>query len=152
VTTNDAYVASAVRSMRNYGDLGAYDPEWIGINARMPEFNAALALAGLPFVDAKVKRRNCIANLYTRLLAPLPGLRFQKVFPGNLSCYKDYSIHITAKLFGLTRDALAAALLLENIETKRYFFPPLHQQTLYREFYDAATRTYLINGFRGSRL
>ena len=152
MTTNDAYVASAVRSMRNYGDLGAYDPEWIGINARMPEFNAALALAGLPFVDAKVKRRNCIANLYTRLLAPLPGLRFQKVFPGNLSCYKDYSIHITAKLFGLTRDALAAALLLENIETKRYFFPPLHQQTLYREFYDAATRTYLINGFRGSRL
>jgi dTDP-4-amino-4,6-dideoxygalactose transaminase len=58
VTTNDAKLAAAVRAMRNYGDLGAYNPEWLGLNARMPEFNAALALRGLALVDAKVQRRN----------------------------------------------------------------------------------------------
>src|SRR5882762_7292566 len=35
VTTNDATLAKTIRAMRNYGDLGAYDPTWLGMNARM---------------------------------------------------------------------------------------------------------------------
>jgi dTDP-4-amino-4,6-dideoxygalactose transaminase len=135
VTTNDATLARAIRSMRNYGDLGAYDPDWVGMNARMSEFNAALALAGLPQVEAKIIRRNRIAEIYTNLLARLPGLRFQKVLPEDVNTYKDYSIHITPGVFGMTRDELAQALLAEKIETKKYFYPPLHQQKLYRPLY-----------------
>jgi dTDP-4-amino-4,6-dideoxygalactose transaminase len=135
VTTNDATLARVIRGMRNYGDLGAYDPEWLGMSARMPEFNAALALAGLPLVERKVARRNWIAKKYTSLLAPLPGLRFQKVLPSNVSTYKDYSIHVSSDAFGMTRDALVEALLAEKIETKKYFFPPLHKQRLYSSFH-----------------
>ena len=135
VTTNDLTLARAIRGMRNYGDLGAYDPDWLGMNARMSEFNAALALAGLPHVGAKVDRRNRIAELYANLLAPLPGLLFQKVLPEDLSTYKDFSIHVTPEIFGMTRDALAQALLTERIETKKYFYPPLHKQKLYVSFH-----------------
>jgi dTDP-4-amino-4,6-dideoxygalactose transaminase len=137
VTTNDGTLARVIRGMRNYGDLGAYDPEWLGMNARMSEFNAALAMAGLPLVEAKVARRNWIAKIYTSLLALLPGLRFQKVLPGDVSTYKDYSIHVTSEKFGMTRDALAEALLAEKIETKKYFYPPLHKQRLYSSFHNA---------------
>jgi dTDP-4-amino-4,6-dideoxygalactose transaminase len=136
VTTNDATLARAIRGMRNYGDLGAYDPEWLGMNARMSEFNAALALAGLPLVEGKVDRRNRIAEMYTGLLAPLPGVRFQKVLPGDLSTYKDYSVQVRPRTFGMTRDALAEALLAERIETKKYFYPPLHKQKLYSSFHN----------------
>jgi dTDP-4-amino-4,6-dideoxygalactose transaminase len=151
VTTNDATLARAIQGMRNYGDLGAYDPEWLGMSARMSEFNAALALAGMPLVEAKVARRNRIAKIYTSLLAPLPGLRFQKVLPGDLSTYKDYSIHVSSDAFGMTRDALAEALLAENVETKKYFFPPLHKQRLYSSFHrverESLARTnYVTNG------
>jgi len=134
VTTNDATLARIIRGMRNYGDLGAYDPEWLGMNARMPEFSAALAIAGLPLVEAKVARRNWIANKYTSLLSELPGLRFQKVPPEDVSTYKDYSIHVTSDTFGMCRDDLAEALLAERIETKKYFYPPLHKQKLYTSF------------------
>lgn len=137
VTTNDAMLARAIRGMRNYGDLGAYDPEWLGMNARMSEFNAALAIAGLPLVEAKVARRNWIAKKYTSLLTPLPGLRFQKVLPEDVCTYKDYSIHVTSEAFGMSRDALAEALLAEGIETKKYFYPPLHKQRLYSSFHNA---------------
>lgn len=138
VTTSDAKLAAAVRAMRNYGDTGAYNPEWLGLNARMPEFNAALALRGLPLVNAKVQRRNFIAQMYTQTLSSLPGVRFQKTHPHDTSTYKDYSIHITPELVGMTRDALASALLSQNIETKKYFYPPLHQQSLYSKFHDPA--------------
>jgi dTDP-4-amino-4,6-dideoxygalactose transaminase len=136
VTTNDPQLATAVRAMRNYGDVGAYNPQWLGLNARMSEFNAALALHGLSLVDAKVQRRNRIAGMYTEILSSLPGIRFQKVHPADTNTYKDYSIHVTSEAFGLTRDALAQSLRAENIETKKYFYPPLHQQTLYSGFHE----------------
>jgi len=131
VTTDDARLAERLRAARNYGDTGAYDPELLGLNARMSEFHAALALAGLGWVDRKVKRHNEIASTYTRLLSAVPGLGFQSVLSGNVSAYKDYSILVQPGVFGISRDTLAAELLRENIETKKYFYPPLHDQKLY---------------------
>jgi len=138
VTTGDAKLAAAVRAMRNYGDIGAYNPEWLGLNARMTEFNAALALRGLSLIDAKVRRRNSIAQTYTEILSSLPGVRFQKTHSEDTNTYKDYSIHITPEMLGMTRDELANALLNQNVETKKYFYPPLHQQSLYSRFHDAS--------------
>jgi dTDP-4-amino-4,6-dideoxygalactose transaminase len=142
VATNDATLAHRLRAARNYGDLGAYDPELLGLNARMSEFNAALALAGLPLVDEKVKRHNAIAATYTRLLNAIPGVRFQKILPEDTSAYKDYSIHLQNDASKLTRDDLASVLLAENIETRKYFFPPLHRQQIYKN-YRPAVEQYL---------
>jgi len=128
-----------VRAMRNYGDVGAYDPKWLGLNARMTEFNAAMALAGLPLVKAKVQRRSQIAQMYTDMLSRIPGICFQKVHPGDTHTYKDYSVLIVPELVGLTRDLLAESLRAEKIETKKYFYPPLHQQHLYSMFHEAGS-------------
>ena len=147
VTTGDAKLAAAVRAMRNYGDIGAYNPEWLGLNARMTEFNAALALRCLPLIDAKVRRRNSIAQTYTEILSSLPGVGFQKTHSQDTNTYKDYSIHITPEILGMTRDELANALLDQNIETKKYFYPPLHQQSLYSRFHDAARNDLSLTEF-----
>jgi dTDP-4-amino-4,6-dideoxygalactose transaminase len=134
VCTNDATLARLIRAGRNYGDLGAYDPIMLGLNSRMTEFNAALGLACLDLIDSKVKRHNQIAVHYTAELHGIPGLGFQCVSPQDVCSYKDYSIHVTASEFGMSRDQLAAALLTDNIETKKYFYPPLHEQALFRHF------------------
>jgi len=146
VATNDATLARRLRAGRNYGDLGAYNPELLGMNARMSEFQAALALAGLDLVDRKVERHNRIADAYTRRLAGVPGLGFQSVAAGDRSTYKDYSVHIDAGGFGMSRDEAAACLLAENIETKKYFDPPLHRQSLYRDYYDPAREPLAVTG------
>ena len=134
VATGDPALARALRLARNYGDDGSYDPHYIGQNARMGEFNAALGLHGLPLVDSKVERRNRIARRYEDGLAGLAGLSFQQVRAEDRNTYKDFSIHVDAARFGMSRDELGAALLAENVETKKYFYPPLHGQTLYRQY------------------
>jgi dTDP-4-amino-4,6-dideoxygalactose transaminase len=134
VTTEDSVLARTIRAARNYGDLGTYDPELIGLNARMAEFNAALALAGLPLVESKIKRHNQIAQLYTARLRGIPGISFQHVHSEDESTYKDYSVLLDPVVLGISRDRLADRLLEENIETKKYFYPPLHWQTLYRKY------------------
>ncbi len=134
VTTNDATLAHRIRAARNYGDLGAYDPELLGLNARMSEFHAALALAGLGLVDRKVGRHNEIASRYTERLSGVAGISFQAVRRNDVCAYKDYSVLVNPVVFGLTRDALGAELLSRNIETKKYFHPPLHDQRLYTAY------------------
>ena len=134
VTTNDALLASRLRAARNYGDLGSYDPTLLGLNARMTEFNAALALAGLDDVPDKVARHNEIAQQYSGALHGLPGVQLQRTRTGDTSTFKDYSICVEPLAGNRTRDELAEALLAENIETKQYFFPPLHWQTLYQPY------------------
>ena len=131
ITTNDAALALRLRAARNYGDLGAYNPVLCGLNARMSEFNAALALSGLPMVDAKVKRHNEIAAEYQRLLANIPGVLFQSVRPRTQSTYKDFSIHLTSSICGWTAQAMCAELKRYGIPTKRYFYPPLHKQKIF---------------------
>jgi dTDP-4-amino-4,6-dideoxygalactose transaminase len=134
VCTNDAILAHKLRAGRNYGDLGTYNPMLLGLNARMTEFNAAMALAGLDLVTAKVVRHNQIAELYRAELDGTPGIGFQRLPPGHLSSYKDYSVCVDPLAFGMNRDELAGALLRENIETKKYFYPPLHQQAIFRPY------------------
>jgi dTDP-4-amino-4,6-dideoxygalactose transaminase len=131
VCTSDSTLARMMRAARNYGDAGSYDPELLGLNARMTEFNAALALAGLALVDQKVKRHNEIAAQYTDLLAGTPGIRFQQVENGDCSAYKDFSVVVSQSDFGMSRDELGKALLDAGIPTKRYFYPPLHLQRLF---------------------
>jgi dTDP-4-amino-4,6-dideoxygalactose transaminase len=137
VATNDAVLAKSLRALRNYGDAGDYDPEWLGANARMAEFNAALGLASLPMLEAKVRRRTQIARLYEDALRGLPGLAFQQVRKHDTTTFKDFSVHVTPSEFGLSRDDLSKMLLADNIETRKYFYPPLHQQKLYRGYRDA---------------
>jgi dTDP-4-amino-4,6-dideoxygalactose transaminase len=130
VATNDSTLAARMRAARNYGDLGSYDPDLQGMNARMPEFNAALALAGLDEVDSKIVQHNRIAQRYTRLLSGTAGVSFQKVRQCDVCAYKDYSVLIDPAQFGKDRDAVAAQLMERGIETKKYFYPPLHKQRL----------------------
>lgn len=134
VTTNDATLARLLRTGRNYGDSGTYDCELLGLNGRMSEFHAAMALSGLELVEMKVRRYNRIARLYRERLSGIEGISFPEVRTDDLSTYKDYCIHVDASAFGCTRDELVAGLKAENVEARRYFYPPLNRQALYRKF------------------
>lgn len=134
VATDDGALAERVRLGREYGNTGDYDSAFAGLNGRMGEFAALLALRGLPMLEAGARHRNRLAELYREELGGVPGIGFQRVREGDRSSYKDFSITVEAGAFGLTRDVLAAALAAENVETRKYYDPPAHRQTAYREF------------------
>lgn len=136
IATRDAELARKLRVARNYGDSGNYDPESAGLNARMSEFHAALALRGLDGLDARIDRRNQIRLHYERRLRTIPGLSFQRIPPDNRSSCKDFAVLVDEAVFGKSRDWLFDALDRENIQVRRYFYPPVHRQKLYREIWD----------------
>jgi dTDP-4-amino-4,6-dideoxygalactose transaminase len=148
IATNDARLAEKLRAARNYGDAGNYDPDILGVNARMSEVHGALALRGLAGLDARVARRNEIRKRYQRNLKDLPGIQFQQISEDDLSTCKDFSLILNENEFGHARDWLMDGLRRENIDVRKYFSPPVHMQKLYRELWDArplAVTEYVSN-------
>jgi len=136
VATRDAGLAERLRAARNYGDAGNYNPEILGVNARMSEINAAMALYGLTGLDARIERRNEIRLRYERELREVAGIRFQEVSEGGRSTFKDFSVIVDENEFGHSRDWLVELLHLENIGARKYFSPPVHRQKLYSGLWD----------------
>jgi dTDP-4-amino-4,6-dideoxygalactose transaminase len=141
IATDDDDLAEKVRIGREYGNDGNYDCAFAGLNGRLPEFNALLGQYGLRHLDDAARHRNSLAHSYRGRLGLLPGIGFQEVRSGNRSSYKDFTITINPDAFGLTRDELALALAAENIETRKYYDPPVHRQTAYRRYAASAELT-----------
>jgi len=134
ITTRHPSLAAVLRKARNYGDPGTYDCDLPGLNARLTEFQAVLALESLGGVDREIFGRNRVAESFTEQLDGLPGISFQQVRPGDWCTRKDFSVLVDEAVCPLDRAQLAAALREENVDTRFYFSPPLHRQKLYRRF------------------
>lgn len=136
VATNNDALAEKIVLGREYGNSGSYDSAFAGLNARMPEFNALMGYYSLQRLEEAAQSRNYAVDMFQELLGMLPGVSFQQVAEGNRCSYKDLSIVFDPQEFGLTRDELALALAEDNIDTRKYYEPPVHRQTAYQHFYD----------------
>lgn len=135
VTTNNDALAAHLRAAREYGNAGgAADAgsEFPGLNGRMPEFNALLAVRTLERLQDATSHRNHLVAMFRERLERIPGLRFQTVHPQDRCSYKELSITVDVETFGLDRDVLARALRAENIDTRKYHYPAVHEQGAYR--------------------
>jgi dTDP-4-amino-4,6-dideoxygalactose transaminase len=132
IATNDDLLAERCRMGRDYGNPGDYDCLFVGLNARMSELHAAVALRSFEDLDDRIHQRNELADLYQRLLEDLPGIGFPYVRDEDRSTYKDFTIIVDPVEFGIDAAELGDALALEGIETRRYYAPPVHQMRAYR--------------------
>jgi dTDP-4-amino-4,6-dideoxygalactose transaminase len=131
VATNDEVLAERIRIGRDYANPGDYDCRFVGMNARMSEFHAAVGLRSLDGLDERLARRNELVDRYRSELGGLPGISFAEVSDGDRSTFKDFTVLVEADEFGVDAARLATMLAAEGVETKRYYTPPVHQQRAY---------------------
>lgn len=124
-------LAAHLRLARDYGNPGDYDTRFPGLNARMSELHAAVGLESLMQLDHHLATRRQLAERYRAALGGIPGIDPQLVDPRDTSTYKDFTVMVDEAAFGLRRDALAAALRADGVETRPYFHPPVHRQQAY---------------------
>lgn len=132
VATSDDELAELCRIGRDYANPGDYDCRFVGLNARMSEVHAAIALNSLQGLEERVERRNALARRYREELSCLRGLSFPSVHEGDRSTFKDFTVLVDPVEFGLDAAGLADALTSLGIENRRYYSPPVHQMHAYR--------------------
>jgi len=132
IASNDEELAEECRIGRDYGNPGDYDCQFVGLNARMSEVHAAIALGSLIDLNERIGRRNALAGLYREGLERFPGVSFPKVPEGDRSTYKDFTMLVDPDGFGLDAPGLQRALAAEGIDSRRYYSPPVHAMGAYR--------------------
>jgi dTDP-4-amino-4,6-dideoxygalactose transaminase len=135
ITTNDDELARRLRSMRDYGKAAdGWDMEFVGLSARLSEFHAITGWKNFQRIEELVRRRNELIAYYKQRLAGLSGISFQRI-PADCQSTGNYMvIFIDSQKAGLSRDDLYEALKAEGIQTKKYFYPAVHQQTAYSHY------------------
>lgn len=126
---------------KNFGIEGEENVDFVGGNAKMNEFQAAMGLCNLPHVAEMIRERREITLRYRELLSDLPGVRFfePEKEPGVEHNYAYFPVLIDGDVFGADRDAVYHALKENGIFARRYFWPIVPDFGCYRDAYrDAA--------------
>jgi len=131
VTTNDDQLAHRLRLARNYGIAGEDVIEGTGINAKMNEYSAAMAISNLEGYDTLLAHNRSIQEAYASELAGLRGVELVS-FPNAGEHNEHYVVlRIRSKESGVTRDIVQRLLKAEKIRGRRYFWPGCHRSYPY---------------------
>lgn len=132
LTTNDHEFASKIRSMRDYGK-GPDGQEMVynGMSARPSEMHASVALLGMNNGKNLITSRRELIGNYRARLGQLPGCRVQE-FPEDRETSGNYFTLLVGPEAKATRDEVYEELKVHNIQSKKYFYPPVHVQTAFK--------------------
>jgi dTDP-4-amino-4,6-dideoxygalactose transaminase len=135
VASRDAALIERIKKMRNYGIEGNYNAGFHGLNGKMSEFHAIVGLYNIERLDYYLACRQRSARYY------LDGIHSRTNFqtfpwPGGVThTFKDFTVLTPGSLEG-RRDEVIAALKEDGVETRAYFYPPVHEQSFFRRFAD----------------
>lgn len=135
VTTNDTALADRLRSMRDYGRDPVHGEDMVdlGLSARMSELHATVGLWSLRRVHEWGKARLARIDIYRDRLGALPGCWVQEL-PEDRTTSGNYFVLFISGRAKTDRDTVYKKLQQAGIQTKRYFHPPVHEQTLFKQW------------------
>lgn len=120
VVTNDDALADRLRHTRNYGSKQKYVNDYVGVNSRLDEMQAAMLRVKLRHLDAMIAHKRALAEIY---FTELPDWVARPVRRAD-----EYDVF---HIFGVRhpkRDALRAWLLDNGIKTEVHYPIPPHRQ------------------------
>lgn len=137
VCFGDPSLYDILNQWKNFGIVGPEDVEYVGGNAKMNEFCAAMGVCNLRHLDGEIAKRKAVAERYWGNLEGAPGLRAVKPAEDILPNYAYLPVLFDPDAFGSTRDDVFDALAAEGIGARKYFYPLVTDFACYRSVYSS---------------
>lgn len=137
VSSRSPDVGDRVRRMRNYGIETNYDSHWPGMNGKMSEFHAIVGLHNLRRLDELVATRQRKARYFLDRISKETAFETLPWPEGVTHTFKDFTVLVPDAMVE-QRDAVMEIARSRGVETRAYFFPPVHEQRLFRPYADRA--------------
>jgi dTDP-4-amino-4,6-dideoxygalactose transaminase len=135
VSSRDAPLIERISSMRNYGMEANYQTRWPGLNGKMSEFHALIALHNLRRLPELISKRQRKARYYLDRIQAETCCDVLPCPADVTHTFKDFVV-LLPQAQAHRRDEIRAVLKRSGIETRAYFDPPLHRQDFFRRFAD----------------
>jgi dTDP-4-amino-4,6-dideoxygalactose transaminase len=127
----DAKTKVRIDQLKNFGHVGEVTVVAPGINGKMSEFNAALGLLQLKYVDQAIARRKEIDAAYRERLKDVKGIRCLNDAGEKVANYSYFPILVESD-YPISRDDLYQKLKNNGIHPRRYFYPLISDFPMYR--------------------
>ncbi|MGN0983807.1 MAG: DegT/DnrJ/EryC1/StrS family aminotransferase [Gemmiger sp.] len=121
-----------LNDQKNFGIHGPEEVAYVGGNAKMNEFQAAMGICNLRHLDAEIARRKVVVERYRSNLSGVEGIRLcapQKDVTPNYAYFP-----VVFDDYKYTRNEVYSLLAERGIIARKYFFPLTNSFACYRNY------------------
>lgn len=134
VTYNDSSVKQVLNDLKNFGITGPETVEYVGGNAKMNEFQAAMGICNLRHVNGEISKRKKVVERYIDNLKDITGIKLSKEQMDVESNYAYFPVVFDG--YKMTRDEVFEKLKDNDVIARKYFYPLTNSFECYRGQYD----------------
>lgn len=131
VTFADPALDEVLYDMKNFGIRGPEEVVFVGGNAKMSEFQAAMGICNLRHVDDEIRKRGAVAERYRHHLSGVNGIRLIAWQQGVKTNYAYFPVVFDG--YKYTRDQIFEMLAEQGIVARKYFFPLTNSYECYKD-------------------
>lgn len=128
---NDNWV-KLLNDMKNFGINGPESVEYVGGNAKMNEFQAAMGICNLRYLEEEIGKRKKVVERYRERLSGIEGIELSLVQKNVESNYAYFPVVFDG--YKYTRNEIIEKLAAEGIGARKYFYPLTNGFECYRNY------------------
>ena len=132
ISTNSDDLAEKLKMIRNHGMVDGYDTRVFGLNLRLPEISAAIAMAQTKRLPKMLDSRRTNAELMSRTLRSITN-KLKIKLPEETDGKKfNWYLYTVAFEDSRLREKIKEKMLNDGIGATVYYDPPVHKTPYYR--------------------
>lgn len=132
VCFHDDHLVQLLNDQKNFGIHGPEEVAYIGGNAKMNEFQAAMGICNLRHLDQEIEKRKRIVEHYRDRLSGVEGIQLLAEQKDVQSNYAYFPVVFDG--YKYTRNEIFEMLQSQGITARKYFYPLTNSFECYRHF------------------
>lgn len=121
-----------LNGMKNFGIHGPESVEYVGGNAKMNEFQAAMGICNLRHLDEEIEKRKRVVERYIEKLDGINGINLCRIQENTNSNYAYFPVVFDG--YKYTRNEVFEKLAEHGIGARKYFYPLTNSFECYRNY------------------
>ncbi len=150
VCFKDDDLVVTMNDLKNFGIHGPESVTYVGGNAKMNEFQAAMGICNLRHLEGEISKRKKVVEKYNELLGGVPGIRIPKAQKNVESNYAYYPVIFDG--FKKDRDQVFEELKENEIVARKYFYPITNSFECYKDYPTAGAEKTPVALYLGDRV
>lgn len=132
VCFHDDRLVQPLNDLKNFGIRGPEECAYIGGNAKMNEFQAAMGICNLRHLKDEIVKRKMVVDHYRERLSNVEGIQLSELQAGVVSNYSYFPVVFNG--YKYSRNEVFDMLKQHDIIARKYFYPLTNSLACYKYY------------------
>ena len=132
VCFQDDRIVQPLNDLKNFGIRGPEECAYIGGNAKMNEFQAAMGICNLRHISDEIAKRKMVVEHYRERLSNIEGIKLSVLQTGVVSNYAYFPVVFDG--YKYSRNEVFDMLKQHDIIARKYFYPLTNSFACYKYY------------------